>query len=88
MQLEIFQYLSPISAVFATGARDGVIMIWDIRAKHLHQPRPDNCIMYGHPNGSTFKKRRKLLQPSRSQSITGLIFQDDFTLISCAAGDG
>ncbi|XP_032685046.1 protein lethal(2)denticleless isoform X2 [Odontomachus brunneus] len=75
-------------AVFATGARDGVIMIWDIRAKHLHQPRPDNCIMYGHPNGSTFKKRRKLLQPSRSQSITGLIFQDDFTLISCAAGDG
>ncbi|EFN76938.1 protein lethal(2)denticleless isoform X2 [Harpegnathos saltator] len=75
-------------AVFATGARDGVIMIWDVRANHLSQPRPDNSITYGHPVGNTAKKRRKLLQPSRSQSITGLTFQDDFTLISCAAGDG
>ncbi|XP_014470218.1 PREDICTED: protein lethal(2)denticleless isoform X2 [Dinoponera quadriceps] len=75
-------------AVFATGARDGVIMIWDIRASHFDQPRPDNCITSGHPVGRATKRKPKLLQPSRSQSITGLTFQDDFTLISCAAGDG
>ncbi|KAL0100334.1 hypothetical protein PUN28_019595 [Cardiocondyla obscurior] len=76
-------------AVFATGARDGFIMIWDIRANHSDLPRPDNCIANAHSVGSTGNTRRKShTQTSRSQSITGLVFQDDFTLISCAAGDG
>ncbi|XP_011162158.1 protein lethal(2)denticleless isoform X2 [Solenopsis invicta] len=76
-------------AVFATGARDGCIMIWDIRANHNCQPRPDNCIANAHSTSSTGNtKRRSYTQASRAQSITGLVFQDDFTLISCAAGDG
>lgn len=78
-----------IEAVFATGARDGCIMIWDIRANHNCQPRPDNCIANAHSTSSTGNtKRRSYTQASRAQSITGLVFQDDFTLISCAAGDG
>ncbi|TGZ54166.1 Protein lethal(2)denticleless [Temnothorax longispinosus] len=76
-------------AVFATGARDGFIMIWDIRANHSDQPKPDNCIANAHSIGGTGNTRRKShTQTSRAQSITGLVFQDDFTLISCAAGDG
>ncbi|XP_011882145.1 PREDICTED: protein lethal(2)denticleless [Vollenhovia emeryi] len=78
-------------AVFATGARDGFIMIWDIRASHSNQPKPDNCIANAHGcMGSTRRKScsRSYAQTSRMQSITGLVFQDDFTLISCAAGDG
>jgi len=76
-------------AVFATGARDGFIMIWDIRANHSDHPKPDNCIANAHNFGSTNNMRRKLhTQVSRAHSITGLVFQDDFTLISCAAGDG
>lgn len=78
-----------ILAVFATGARDGFIMIWDIRANHSDQPKPDNCIANAHSIGGMGSTRRKPhTQTSRAQSITGLVFQDDFTLISCAAGDG
>ncbi|XP_012265340.2 protein lethal(2)denticleless [Athalia rosae] len=77
-------------AVFATGARDGAIMVWDIRANHTNFPRPDNCIYNSHSavssNGT--KSRRSHTQASRNHSITSLVFQDDFTLISCAAGDG
>ncbi|XP_063974719.1 protein lethal(2)denticleless [Diachasmimorpha longicaudata] len=74
-------------AVFATGARDGAIMLWDIRASHNGQRRPDNCIMNGHVSGTKFR-HRFAEESSRTQSITGLTFQDDMTLISCAAGDG
>ncbi|XP_015601565.1 protein lethal(2)denticleless [Cephus cinctus] len=78
-------------AVFATGARDGAIMIWDIRANHNDLPKPDNCIFNAHgmrQTGSTKYHRRALSAASRAQSITGLVFQDDFTLLSCTAGDG
>ncbi|XP_050464252.1 LOW QUALITY PROTEIN: protein lethal(2)denticleless [Cataglyphis hispanica] len=83
----VFRYQD--KAVFATGARDGFIMIWDIRANHTDQPKPDNCIANAHSVGSTGNMKRKAYsQASREHSITGLVFQDDFTLLSCAAGDG
>ncbi|XP_025265916.1 protein lethal(2)denticleless isoform X1 [Camponotus floridanus] len=82
----VFRYQD--KAVFATGARDGFIMIWDIRANHSDQPKPDNCIANAHSVGNTGKRRKVHSQASRAQSITGLVFQDDFTLLSCAAGDG
>ncbi|XP_011309380.1 protein lethal(2)denticleless [Fopius arisanus] len=74
-------------AVFGTGARDGAIMVWDIRASHNGQRRPDNCIMNGHVSGIKSRHRGNE-ESSRTQSITGLTFQDDMTLISGAAGDG
>ncbi|OXU19759.1 hypothetical protein TSAR_010467 [Trichomalopsis sarcophagae] len=81
-------------AVFATGARDGAIMIWDIRANHSQgQPRPDNSIFNAHelkvPHA--IKHRKTPSQSSKStttQSVTALAFQDDYTLLSCSAGDG
>lgn len=86
------------SAVFATGGRDGSILIWDTRATlNLDlMPRADNCILSGHAGGpgtplSHRKKTRhtpKLNPNVSSSSITGLVFQDDHTLISCGAGDG
>ncbi|XP_011496586.1 PREDICTED: protein lethal(2)denticleless-like [Ceratosolen solmsi marchali] len=80
-------------AVFATGARDGAIMIWDIRASHSGQPKPDNLIFNAHEmKVSCGGKQRKLLSQSvkscKSQSVTALAFQDDYTLFSCSAGDG
>lgn len=85
--LRIYLYFS---AVFATGARDGAIMLWDIRANHTNYPKPDNCIYNSHSavSSSGTKSRRSHSQASRTYSITSLVFQDDFTLISCAAGDG
>lgn len=65
-------------------------MIWDIRANHYERPKPDNCIANAHNVGilSNVRQRRVISHASRAQSITGLAFQDDFTLLSCAAGDG
>lgn len=85
-------------AVFATGGRDGAILIWDIRA-NLNvdlTSRVDNCIYSGHTGGpgtpqSVRKQRSTRSTPSSSNtssSITGLAFQDNDTLISCGAGDG
>ncbi|XP_030369161.1 protein lethal(2)denticleless [Scaptodrosophila lebanonensis] len=85
-------------AVFATGGRDGAILIWDIRA-NLNMDltsRIDNCIYSGHAGGpgtpiSQRKQRTrtpKTVANTTSSSITGLAFQDNDTLISCGAGDG
>ncbi|KAM7342138.1 WD40 domain-containing protein denticleless isoform 2-T2 [Cochliomyia hominivorax] len=85
------------SSVFATGGRDGAIIIWDTRAKlNLDMtPRADNCIYSGHVGGpgtpvSQRKRSRTPKMPpnTTSSSITGLAFQDENTLISCGAGDG
>uniref|UniRef100_A0A182MP64 Uncharacterized protein n=1 Tax=Anopheles culicifacies TaxID=139723 RepID=A0A182MP64_9DIPT len=86
------------SAVFATGGRDGAILIWDIRAQvGLDMtPRPDNCISSGHAGGpgTPYSHRKRTRQTPKipaqgcSSSITGLAFQDGNTLISCGAGDG
>ncbi|XP_015191632.1 PREDICTED: protein lethal(2)denticleless [Polistes dominula] len=76
-------------AIFATGARDGIIMIWDIRARHSAQLKADNCIFNAHSSVSVSNKHRKNRNHlSCTQSITSLGFQDDNSLISCAAGDG
>lgn len=86
------------SSVFATGGRDGAILIWDTRATVNQElmPKADNCIFSGHLGGtgtpqSSKKKSRvavKLASHVASSSITGLGFQDDNTLVSCGAGDG
>ncbi|XP_074102598.1 WD40 domain-containing protein denticleless isoform X2 [Cotesia typhae] len=85
-------------SVFVSGARDGNIFLWDIRAKHPHDhPKPDSGIYNAHGTTKVLTshnssrprcRRRSLISGERAQSITGLVFQDDDTLISCGAGDG
>ncbi|XP_008548924.1 protein lethal(2)denticleless [Microplitis demolitor] len=86
-------------SVFVSGARDGNIFFWDIRAKHPHDnPKPDSGIYNAHGitkvattnnnNSRSRHRRRSLVSGDRAQSITGLAFQDNNTLISCGAGDG
>lgn len=85
-------------AVFATGARDGAIFVWDTRANFnlSYITQPDRIISNSHniPNtpgsGSKFKKRLVPLvtNVSGANSVTGLVFQNDMSLISCGAGDG
>lgn len=86
------------STVFATGGRDGAILIWDTRA-NLNMDltsRADNCIYSGHSGGpgTPVSQRKKTTRTPKlghnatSSSITGLVFQDSNTLISCGAGDG
>ncbi|KAK9869970.1 hypothetical protein WA026_006067 [Henosepilachna vigintioctopunctata] len=81
-------------SVFATGGRDGNIILWDIRADSSNTTiigKSDKIIKKSHVS--------KMLTPSRSKkhnitglsqnnSVTGLVFQDFNTLISCGAGDG
>lgn len=80
-------------SVFATGARDGHILIWDIRTNN--QPvvlKPDNSLMNCHssfnPKTPGSHGKRPRIDNHRAISITGLVFQDDMTLISCGECDG
>lgn len=81
-------------SVFATGARDGHILIWDVRANT--QPsvilKPDNCLMNCHssftPKTPGSHSKRPRIDNHRAISITGLVFQNDLTLISCGECDG
>lgn len=81
-------------SVFATGARDGNIIVWDTRTDvGSFIGKPDRVISNSHSAGrKTGTKRKCFCSPSTSsvgnKSVTGLVFQDDNTLVSCGAGDG
>lgn len=84
-------------ACFASGGRDNAILIWDTRARNVGStPKADNCIYSGHTGGpgTPLAHRKNLRQTPKmpanlpNSSITGLVFQDDNTLVSCGAGDG
>lgn len=79
--------------VFATGGRDGDIIIWDIRC-NLREfvGKADRVISNSHfsKTYTPSKSKKKFSTPTQSgiKSVTGLVFQEDNTLISCGAGDG
>uniref|UniRef100_A0A8C5HQ21 Denticleless protein homolog n=1 Tax=Gouania willdenowi TaxID=441366 RepID=A0A8C5HQ21_GOUWI len=86
-------------AVFCTGARDGNIMVWDIRcSKKDGFYRQVNQISGAHNKAETnapakTKKRRSSMRgmaPSvdSQQSVTVVLFRDEHTLISSGAVDG
>ncbi|KAM6915707.1 denticleless protein homolog isoform 1-T2 [Xenentodon cancila] len=86
-------------AVFCTGARDGNIMVWDIRcSKKDGFYRQVKQISGAHNKAETnssskTKKRRSGMRgmaPSvdTQQSVTVVLFQDQYTLISSGAVDG
>ncbi|XP_072218034.1 denticleless protein homolog [Leuresthes tenuis] len=86
-------------AVFCTGARDGNIMVWDIRcSKKDGFYRQVKQISGAHNKADTnppskTKKRRSSLRgmaPSvdTQQSVTVVLFRDQHTLISSGAVDG
>lgn len=82
-------------SVFATGSRDGNILVWDTRSTSniAFIGNPDKIIANAHYSKHTTPSKKKAYQnqhPSISgaNSVTGLVFQDENTLISCSAGDG
>lgn len=81
------------SSVFATGGRDGNIIQWDIRTDTgSFIGKADRTIPNSHLSkiATPNKTRKKFGTPTNSgvKSVTGLVFQDENTLISCGAGDG
>lgn len=87
--------------VFATGGRDGAIIIWDTRTSSEAEviQKMDNRIQSAHLGGcpttpSTTRRRGnrsatpKLAANASNSSVTGLVFQNDYTLVSCGPGDG
>lgn len=85
------------STCFASGGRDNAILIWDTRVRNVGSTtKADNCIYSGHTGGpgTPLAHRKNSRQTPKmpanlpNSSITGLVFQDDNTLVSCGAGDG
>lgn len=86
--------------VFATGGRDGAIFIWDLRSSHNSDitQKIDNKIYSAHvgcgpTTPSSRRSRNRSLTPKlpsniSNSSVTGLVFQDDNSLISCGPADG
>lgn len=82
------RFLPGSSAIFATGARDGQVMIWDKRVKEKDGVKPAvNIIRNAHKltQSSTSKKRRT--QQDGPQSVTAVLFQDDNTIITTGSTD-
>lgn len=84
-------------SVFATGSRDGNICIWDYRHDQHNADKPccaDNIIRNVHQlpvaasSTSRHKKQIKINPLDRYQSVTVVLFQDDYNLISAGVGDG
>lgn len=88
-------------SIFATGGRDGSIYVWDTRSNFtgghilLHNFNvPDRTIYNSHqmskPATPTSKTKKKNFGwkncVSGANSVTGLVFQEENTLISCGAG--
>ncbi|XP_072383447.1 protein lethal(2)denticleless [Diabrotica undecimpunctata] len=81
------------SSVFATGGRDGNIILWDTRTStNSFVGKADGIINNSHVAKifTPSKSRKKFNTPTKSgiKSVTGLVFQENNTLISCGAGDG
>ncbi|KAJ8966878.1 hypothetical protein NQ314_003272 [Rhamnusium bicolor] len=81
------------SSIFASGGRDGNIILWDTRTNiSSFIGKADRTISNSHTAKSftPSKSRKKFGTPTTSgiKSVTGLVFQDSNTLISCGAGDG
>ncbi|XP_047429862.1 denticleless protein homolog [Mugil cephalus] len=86
-------------AVFCTGARDGNIMVWDIRCSKkdgFYKPVKQICGAHNkaetNPPSKTKKRRSSMrgMAPSvdTQQSVTVVLFRDQHTLISSGAVDG
>lgn len=89
-------------SVFATGGRDGAILIWDLRSSSNANAdmiqKVDNRIYSAHVGnapttpstrrGRTRSGTPKLPPNVSNSSVTGLVFQKENTLISCGPGDG
>lgn len=86
-------------AVFCTGARDGNIMIWDMRCTkkdgYYKQVKQINGAHNKAEANSLFKGKKKRssnrgMAPSvdSQQSVTVVVFRDEHTLISSGAVDG
>ncbi|XP_069116303.1 denticleless protein homolog [Argopecten irradians] len=82
------------SAVFATGSRDGHIMVWDTRCNRKDGfLSPVNTIHNAHALQQPAPRKprnRQKLGPARDsqQSVTVVTFQLDTTLVSAGAVDG
>ncbi|XP_789660.4 denticleless protein homolog [Strongylocentrotus purpuratus] len=85
--------------VFASGSRDGSIMIWDDRCKKKGKGSsqlPVICISDAHINQATAKaqpKRRRKLAPelptiNSSYSVSVVLFQKEDVLLSAGSADG
>lgn len=97
--VKVVTYRPEDGNVFATGGRDGAILIWDARVSQNSINRAENSIYRGHdhenkaltPSASSSSSKRTSahsMPNACTSSITGLAFQDETTLISCGAGDG
>lgn len=85
------RFLPGHSDVFASGSRDGAVMVWDARCSEPQVTIPRaHCTV----SGVTPSRKRNnlgkkvLLQPTTPGSVTACAFRDEHHLVTCGANNG
>ncbi|XP_075225181.1 WD40 domain-containing protein denticleless [Lycorma delicatula] len=78
--------------LFATGARDGLILLWDARnpSPNTAKIKPYNIIKSYNwrSSGTEVCRGRNKKAATSADSISSLLFQNSSTLLSCSVGEG
>lgn len=83
------RFLQGQADVFASGARDGGVVVWDARCSkpQVTIPRAHNMVCAMTPS----RKRNRgshAAQPAATSSVTACIFRDEHHLVTCGASNG
>lgn len=84
------RFLQGHSDVFASGGRDGGVVVWDARCSkpQVVIPNAHSMAPGGHHGTPSRKRSHRGQMTATTSSVTACVFRDEHHLITCAASNG